>query len=76
MTFFLAVILLQAIYSGGYEYLHHESKVFGGLGDWTRWSALELVQLSVALLIHPAFMVSLSVTVFMHVSVRWGGRAS
>ena len=62
MTFFLAVVLLQAIYSGGYEYLDHESKVFGGLGDWMRWFVLELVQLFVALLIHPTFLVSL----YMH----------
>ena len=58
LAFFMVVLLVKTIYSGGIDYVVGEMRVFGGPDDWLRWSVLELFQLSVALLIHPAFMVS------------------
>ena len=58
LALFMVVVLFKIFYTGITDYVVGEMRVFGGPDDWLRWSVLELFQLSVALLIHPAFMVS------------------
>ncbi len=65
---FWNIILIQygvmAVALGSKDFINHgfidlslEARLFGGPGDWLRFAVLEVLQISGALLIYPAFTV-------------------